>query len=386
MGDINKWLEDQIENNLIPTLMDYIRIPNQSRLFDPEWQTNGLSLKVCEFAKKWAEAQKLDNFTIEIVQEEGRTPCLLAILDTPNAANVLMYGHLDKQPPLTEQWSTGLHPYHPVIKNDRLYGRGSADDGYAFFASVLILKALQTFKLPTSRVVLFFETDEESGSRDLVYLLEKNAAKVGNVDLVICLDSGTCDYEHWCLITTLRGNCKLQLKVEVSKEGVHSGTASGIIPDTFRIARKILEQLESAEDGHLYVPDLYVNIPEDKYQQARCLIKELGGSIDWKFPFLPGVQPTVEDGFKQYINRIWMPQLTSPVLTGYPTSPTRATSFVRRPRSASLSACRPPCPRTWPERPSPSSSKNSPSPTTPKSPRPSEGSARGSAARCSAQT
>jgi len=319
MSDIETWIKEQIDKTLIPTLQDYVRIPNQSRAFDPDWQTDGMNLKVCEFAKKFAEAQQLENFTVEIIQEEGRTPCVLAILnDSSDSSNILMYGHLDKQPPLTDQWSPGLHPYDPVIKEDKLYGRGAADDGYAFFSSVLLLKGLQTFKATLGRVVLFFETDEESGSKDLVYFLEKSEQKVKTPDLVICLDSGCCDYDHWCLTTTLRGVMNFNMKVEVTKEGVHSGMASGIIPDSFRIGRKLLEQFESSENGQVFIQDLYVNIPDDKYKQAFDLIQEMGGKIDWKFPFLPGVKPTVEDGFKQYMNRIWMPQMTLIGMEGVP--------------------------------------------------------------------
>lgn len=308
-------------DNLVKTITDFVKIENQSRSFDPDWATNGKNLEVCKFAVKYAESLKLEDFTIEILEEkpeEKRTPVVLAIADKKNAPTILMYGHLDKQPPLTEQWTDGLKPYVPEIRGDRLYGRGSADDGYAFFTSSLILKALQINKLQDARVVLFFETDEESGSKDLVYFLEKNAEKIGVPDLVICLDSGCVDYDHLCITTTLRGVTNFSLKVEVTKEGVHSGASSGIIPDSFRIGRKILEQLEVSENGQLLIPDLYVNIPDDKYKQAFDLVNEMGGKIEWKFPFLDGVKPTVEDTFKQYLNRNWHPQLTLIGMDGVP--------------------------------------------------------------------
>ena len=318
MSDIYAWINEHIDADIISTLQDYIRIPNQSRAFDPEWNTNGLNQKVIKFAKDFAEKLQIENLKIEVLEEKDKPPCILAILDVPNKPTVLMYGHLDKQPPLTEQWTKPLSPYEPKIVDNKLYGRGASDDGYAFFTSALLLKALQSFKFETNRVVLFFETDEESGSRDLLFYLQKYEKKIGSPDLVICLDSGCCDYEHFCATTTLRGVLNFTMKVEVTKEGVHSGMASGIIPDTFRIGRKIIESLESSENGQLYPQDFYVNVPEDKYQQAYDLIQEMGGAIDWKFPFLPGVKPTVQDGFKQYMNRIWMPQLTLISVDGVP--------------------------------------------------------------------
>lgn len=315
---MEKYLKEQTEALLIPTIQEFIKIPNQSRAFDPEWQTNKLNERVCDFAIEFANKLNIENFTIEKIEEKERTPVVLAIAEMKDAPTILMYGHLDKQPPLTDEWTDGLKPYEPTIKGDKLYGRGGADDGYAFFTSALILKALQLSKLQTARVVLFFETDEESGSKDLVYFLEKNEAKIGKPDLVICLDSGCVDYEHLCMTTTLRGVCNFTLKVEVTDKGVHSGSASGIIPDSFRIGRKLLEQFEVSENGKLLVEEFYVNVPEDKYKQAFDLVNELGGKIDWKFPFLDGVKPTVEDTFKQYMNRCWMPQLTLISMDGVP--------------------------------------------------------------------
>lgn len=317
-SDLDKFLQEKIDSLLIPTITDFIKIENQSRAFDPNWETNGLNDKVCDYAIEYAKKLEIEGLKIEKITEKGRTPVVLAIIDKKDAPTILLYGHLDKQPPLTEQWTNGLKPYVPEIRDGKLYGRGGADDGYAFFTSALIIKALQTFKELNSRIVLYFETDEESGSKDLVYYLNQRQAEIGNPDLVICLDSGCCDYDHFCLTTTLRGVTNFTLKVEVTKEGVHSGAASGIIPDSFRIGRKIIEQFEVSDNGQLLVDDFYVNIPEDKYKQAYDLIKEMGGHIDWKFPFLPGVKPTAEDGFKQYMNRIWMPQLTLISMDGVP--------------------------------------------------------------------
>lgn len=176
--------------------------------------------------------------------------------------------------------------------------------------------------------MLFFETDEESGSKDIVHFLEKNKAKIGSVDYVFCLDSGCVDYEHFCLTTTLRGALGFTVKVEVGKEGVHSGMGSGNIPDSFRIGREIIERFENSKTGQV-LPELYVDIPEDKYQQAFNLVKIKGGSIDFKLPFQDGVTPIGKTGFQNYLNRIWMPQLTLIGIDGVP--PTNNCGNVLRP-------------------------------------------------------
>lgn len=145
-----------------------------------------------------------------MLSEKGRTPCVMAKIEPVaqkegKATNIMIYGHLDKQPPLEDQWTDGLKPYEPILRKQKLYGRGSADDGYAFFLAVSLIKTLQQFKEQKCRVVLFFETDEESGSKDLIYFIKQNKDVIGQIDMLFCLDSGSISTEHLCMTTTLRG-------------------------------------------------------------------------------------------------------------------------------------------------------------------------------------
>lgn len=313
---IDKFVTDNFEATVVEPLKEFIRIPNQSRNYDKDYLTNGLLENACNFVMDWARKQGLENFSVEMIKDKDRTPCVLAVVDKPDAPTILMYGHIDKQPPLTDKWREGLGPYLPVIEGERLYGRGGADDGYAFFACVFIAKALQKFGAQKHRFVFFFECDEESGSKDLVHYLDSNAAKIGTPEMVICLDSGTVDYEHLSLTTTLRGVVVFTVKVEVTKEGVHSGAASGIIPDTFVVARDIFDKFQCPRTGQL-IPELYVNIPKDKYIQACDLITELK-NIDYKFPFLSGVKPITSDPLQQQLNRHWNPTCTLIGFDGLP--------------------------------------------------------------------
>ena len=186
---MEEWLRKKVKSDLLPAVANFIKIPNQSRAYDPEWATNGLQEKACQFAIDFAAAQKLKGYSLEFIQEEGKTPALLAIVE-PFAGSsemtedlkktILMYGHIDKQPPLTEKWAEGLGPWNPVIRDGKLYGRGGSDDGYAWFSCIMIAKALQEHNVPHNRLVLFFETDEESGSRDQMYYLNKFKGKIGD--------------------------------------------------------------------------------------------------------------------------------------------------------------------------------------------------------------
>ena len=127
---------------IVPQLVEYIRIPNKSPMFDADWKMNGyMDIATDQFAA-WARQQPIAGMTVEVVQLEGRTPLIFIEVPGEGDDTVLLYGHLDKQPEMTG-WADDLGPWKPVIKGDRLYGRGGADDGYALFASVAALLALK---------------------------------------------------------------------------------------------------------------------------------------------------------------------------------------------------------------------------------------------------
>ena len=124
--------------------------------------------------------------------------------------NVMFYGHLDKQP-YEEAWEEGLHPTEPVIKDDRLFGRGSSDDGYAAFSCLLAIKNAQAQGAKMPRTVLVLETEEESGSPNLISLLTQAGNVIGALDVCFCLDSGCLDYEQLWTTSSLRGMTKVDM-------------------------------------------------------------------------------------------------------------------------------------------------------------------------------
>ena len=128
------------DSSILPTLHDYIRIPNQSPLFDPDWKSHGHMHAAVALARGWAEKQGVNGLKIEVHELDGRTPLIFMEIDGDASSTVLMYGHLDKQPAMVG-WEDGLGPWTPVLRDGRLYGRGGADDGYAIFATVAALSA-----------------------------------------------------------------------------------------------------------------------------------------------------------------------------------------------------------------------------------------------------
>jgi acetylornithine deacetylase/succinyl-diaminopimelate desuccinylase-like protein len=304
---IRRHVDELWNSSIVPELIEYIRIPNKSPAFDREWQAHGYMDQAVARFESWARRQSLKGMRIEVMRIEERTPLLF--IDIPGASDdcVLLYGHLDKQPEMSG-WCEGLGPWQPVIEGDRLYGRGAADDGYAMFACLAAIGALQANSIPHARCVVLIEGCEESGSFDLPHYIERLGDRIGRPSLVIGLDSGCGNYDQlWCT-TSLRGLVGGTLKVEVLAEGVHSG-ASGIVPDSFRIARQLLSRLEDEKTGQLLPRELYVSIPEARVRQAKEAAAALGDSIHAEFPFLPGVNPVSGDLAELILNRDWRPAL-----------------------------------------------------------------------------
>jgi len=298
------------EGGIVELLKKYIEIPNQSPHYDSAWATNGYMDAAVDLLVNWAKAQQVPGLAIEVVRIEGRTPLIFMELPANGVEGetVLLYGHMDKQPPLLP-WAEGLGPYLPVIREGKLYGRGGADDGYSLFSSVTAIKALQAQGAKYPRTVVIVEASEESGSPDLPAYIEHLKERIGNVSLVVCLDSGCGNYEQFWLTTSLRGVAMGVLKVSVLKEGVHSGSASGIIPSSFRVLRQVLSRLENPETGEILCPELYVDIPAERVTQAHEAAKYLGDSVYSEMPFLEGVQPVLTDPAELLLNKTWRPQL-----------------------------------------------------------------------------
>jgi acetylornithine deacetylase/succinyl-diaminopimelate desuccinylase-like protein len=220
---------------------------------------------------------------------------------------------------LADEWEEGLGPYKPVIRDGRLYGRGSADDGYAVFSAVSAIMAVQKQGVSHPRICVVIEACEESGSLDLPFYMKKLYPSLGNVGLIICLDSGCGNYEQFWLTTSLRGIADGVLRVRMLREGVHSGDASGVVPSTFRVIRQLLDRLEDSQTGEVKLPEAYTQIPEKRIQQAKDAAKFLGDSTWNKFPFVEGAQPLTKDHAQLEINRTWKPQLAYVGATGFPT-------------------------------------------------------------------
>ncbi|WP_428416455.1 M20 family metallopeptidase [Methylibium sp.] len=333
-GALQGHVDQAWDAQIVPELIDYIAIPAKSPMFDADWAAHGHIDQVVRRAAAWVERQRLAGLKLEVIvlrEADGtpRTPVIFFELPatTPggNAAGaptVLLYGHLDKQPEFSG-WRADLGPWTPKLEDGLLYGRGGADDGYAVYAAVTALQALDAQGVPRPRCVGLIETCEESGSGDLPAYIDALKPRLGDVSLVVCLDSGAGNYDQLWLTTSLRGNVTGTLKVEVLSEGVHSGDSSGIVPSSLRVLRQLLDRLEDAATGRLLPQSLHCEIPADRVAQAAETARVLGDEVWKRFPWACGadggpVLPMTTDATEALLNRTWRPTLSVTGAAGLP--------------------------------------------------------------------
>jgi acetylornithine deacetylase/succinyl-diaminopimelate desuccinylase-like protein len=337
LSDLNQFVGKQWRDDLTARLFDYVKVPAKSPAFDASWQAHGYLQQVIQQAHDWARAQPagqtLKGMTIEIVAMPGKTPCIL--FDIPathglgNTDTILFYGHLDKQPEMTG-WREDLGPWKPLIENGKLYGRGSADDGYAIYAALTAIAAVDKQNAARPRCVGLIESGEESGSPDLPEYIQALRARLGNVKLVVGLDSGCGNYDQMWVTTSLRGLIGGTLTVEILTEGVHSGMASGIVPSSFRIARQLLNRVDDPRTGEVLAPQFHAQLPPGRLKQIHNTAAILGDAIWKSFPWVscnhePAAhagaqfaQPTSTDPVECLLNRTWRPALSVTGAAGLP--------------------------------------------------------------------
>ena len=324
-GALGHFADAAWDQRILPALTEYIAVPCKSPMFDADWAAKGLIDHVVRDAAAWVESRKVPGLKLEVIRLEGRTPVIFFELAATRAGStdtVLLYGHLDKQPEF-DGWRRGLGPWTPKYQDGRLYGRGGADDGYAVYAAISAIEALQAQGLPHPRCVGLVETCEESGSYDLPAYLDALRPRLGQVGLVVCLDSGAGNYDQLWLTTSLRGMVSGVLKVEILTEGIHSGDASGLVPSSFRILRQVLDRLEDSKTGELLPESFHCELPASRLEQVRATAAILGDEVWKRMPWACGADggptlPTTTDPVEGLLRRTWRPTLSVTGVDGVP--------------------------------------------------------------------
>ncbi|MFH9618381.1 M20/M25/M40 family metallo-hydrolase [Streptomyces pratensis] len=332
-GPVRDFCDAQWETEVLPLVRQHIRVPAVSPAYDPDWETHGHLDRAVDEAAAWLRNVPLPGLRVEVLRASGRTPLIFFELPgegTRAQETVLFYGHLDKQPE-GDGWTDGRTAWEPVFDRDRLYGRGGADDGYALPASVTAVRALAEQGAARPRCVGVFEAGEESGSPDLDHWFALLAPRIGEVGLVVCLDSGAGDYERLWLVTSLRGSCGGTLDVRVLGDGAHSGDAGGVVPSSFRVLRQLLDRLEDGATGSLRPKALHCEVPTARRAQTREAAALLGEQVWGRFDWYGNASPVTDDPEELLLNRAWRPSLEVTGADGMP--PVVSAGNVLRPHT-----------------------------------------------------
>ena len=309
---LKKYIDKQFSLNVIPNLMNFIRIPNLSPLYDENWDTNGLLLKAANLVISFAKSLELKNAEINLIHDKGYSP--LIFIDIPasrknDTRTVLFYAHYDKQPH-GEGWDEDKSPINPVIIDGHLYGRGSADDGYALFSILTAIKTCQDYDCPMPRICCIFEGAEESTETHLIYYFNKLMPILGdNITAFIPLDSGCSDYNHLWMTNTLRGVFDFDVHIETLQNECHYGPeASGIIAENMFLIRKIFDGIIDSTNGEVKLKEFHVDqIPEIIDQQLDKEIKIIGDDYIKNIPLYDGVSPLKTTVKELLIASRWKP-------------------------------------------------------------------------------
>ena len=311
---------DQAWAAAVPTMMEYVAIPARSPMFDPAWEANGHLASAAHLLRDWAVAQGVDGATVELIEPAGLTPVLLVEIPATDAAladrTVLMYGHLDKQPEMLP-WSDGLGPWTPVLRGERLYGRGGADDGYSIVAALIAVQAVREAGGRHARIVVLIEASEESSSVHLEQHLTTLLPRFGNAELVIALDSFCESYDRLWTTTSTRGVAGGVLEIEVCLDDPHSGRASGVLPSSFRIVRQLLDRIEDSASGEVLVRAANVEIPGYRLDEAAVAAASFP-ALSTSFRPLPGVRSMRADATDELVAETWRPALEVIGVDGLP--------------------------------------------------------------------
>jgi acetylornithine deacetylase/succinyl-diaminopimelate desuccinylase-like protein len=311
-NSLKKYIEKQFTLNVLPNLMNFIRIPNLSPLFDPNWNKNGLLLKAANLIVSYAKSLNIKNAEINLLQDSPYTP--LIFIDIPasrqnDERTILFYAHYDKQPYGTG-WDEDKSPTNPVIIDGHLYGRGSADDGYASFSILTAIKTCQEYNCPMPRICCIFEGAEESRDVDLKYYFNKLMPVLGqNIIAFIPLDAGCSDYNRLWMTNSLRGYFDFDVNIETLQQESHYGPeASGIIAENLFLVRKLYDGIIDSTNGEFKLEEFKVDqIPAIIEEQMQKEIEVVGEDYIKNIPLYDGVSPLKNDVRELMINNRWKP-------------------------------------------------------------------------------
>jgi len=275
------------ESEGIEALKKAVAIDSLSPSYNNNWMETGVYDEILDYYDSFAKS-KLGNITKvtsvrygkEVSGSDSPTPPMLLLTiegsDKSNDENILAYMHADTQPHDVEDWTDGLHPLDAERETgkdvetgeeyDLLFGRGTTDDKYSFFTTIIAIQTLHDRGLDYPTVHIMEECEEESGSPNIVPYMHKALDDIGSPapSAVFILDSGGVDNTRMWNNPTLRGIVSAFLTVEIADTTHHSGSYGGKIPSPYRLMNSLIaERIEDLKTGEIFGPEALLYEPSE---------------------------------------------------------------------------------------------------------------------------
>ncbi len=296
---------DQNKDRFLSELLELLRIPSVSA--DPKH--NADTAKCADAVKASLDAAGCDK--TEVFKTKGHPIVYGEKMVSEDAPTVLVYGHYDVQPadPL-ELWDSG--PFDPVIKDGKIYARGSADDKGQMFMHVKALEVMVKTDTLACNIKFMIEGEEEVGSENLAAFLEGHKDLLA-ADIVLVSDTSMISMEHPSLETGLRGLAYMEVEVTGPARDLHSGVYGGAVNNPCNELCRMIASLHD-DKGRVMVKGFYDKVAELNAQQRKDLNnapfnqkeynEELGIAENWGedgYTTLErtGIRPTLD------VNGIW---------------------------------------------------------------------------------
>lgn len=293
------------KDRFLNEMMDLLRIPSVSAKSEHK---NDM-LACAEAVKKSLLAAGCDK--AEVMATAGHPVVYGEKTVDPSKPTVLVYGHYDVQPPEPlELWHSG--PFDPVIKDGKVFARGSADDKGQFFMHVKALEILTQTNTLTSNIKFLIEGEEEVGSPNLGAFVAANKELL-KADVILISDSSMLSMENPSLDTGVRGLSYIEVEVTGANRDLHSGTYGGAVANPITILAQMIASCHD-ENNHITIPGFYDDVavatpgerallnkaPYDEAEYKADLgVNELWGEKGYTTYERTGIRPTLE------VNGIW---------------------------------------------------------------------------------
>jgi acetylornithine deacetylase/succinyl-diaminopimelate desuccinylase-like protein len=305
MSQIWKDYQDQHKERFLDEMLDLLRIPSVSAKSEHKADM----LKCAEAVRKSLLEAGADR--AEVMATDGHPVVYGEKIIDPSKPTVLVYGHYDVQPPEPlELWHSG--PFEPVIKDGKIFARGSADDKGQFYMHVKAFEIMAKTNSMTTNVKFLIEGEEEVGSPNLAKFVSENKALL-KTDVILISDSSLLSMETPSLDIGMRGLSYIQVEVTGANRDLHSGTYGGAVANPITVLAKMIASCHD-ENNHITIPGFYDDVVkatekerellnmapyDEKEYSAELGVKELWGEKGFTTYERTGIRPTLE------INGIW---------------------------------------------------------------------------------